>query len=53
MKRDGTARVEIAPIEVPQREGGTRSGAGADGRDATRPNARGVDGGGPGEGRGR
>ncbi len=41
MKRDGTARVEIAPIEVPQREGGTRPGAGAEG------------GGGPGEGRRR
>ncbi len=41
MKRDGTARVEIAPIEVPQRDGGTRPGAGAE------------DGGGPGEGRRR
>ena len=41
MKRDGTARVEIAPIEVPQRDGGTRPGAGAEG------------GGGPGEGRRR
>jgi len=41
MKRDGTARVEIAPIEVPQRKGGTRPGAGAEG------------GGGPGEGRRR
>ena len=29
MKRDGTAKVEIAPIEVPQRDGGTRPGAGA------------------------
>ena len=31
MKRDGTARVEIAPVEVPQRDGGTRPGAGAAG----------------------
>jgi rare lipoprotein A len=54
MKRDGTARVEIAPIEVPQRDGGTRPGAGAGGGDAAaRPDARGADGGGPGEGRGR
>ena len=29
MKRDGTARVEVAPVEVPQRDGGTRPGAGA------------------------
>jgi len=41
MKRDGTARVEIAPVEVPQRDGGTRPGAGADGS------------GGPGQGQGR
>ena len=40
MKRDGTARVEIAPVEVPQRDGGTRPGAGAAG-------------GGPGRGQGR
>jgi rare lipoprotein A len=44
MKRDGTARVEVAPIEVPQREGGTRPGAGAGGAEG---------GGGPGEGRRR
>jgi rare lipoprotein A len=29
MKQDGTARVEIAPIEVPQRDGSRRPGAGA------------------------
>jgi rare lipoprotein A len=29
MTRDGTARVEIAPIEVPQRDSSTRPGAGA------------------------
>jgi rare lipoprotein A len=29
MTRDGTAPVEIAPVEVPQRDGGTRPGAGA------------------------
>jgi len=28
MRRDGTARVEIAPIEVPQRDGSTRAGVG-------------------------
>ena len=54
MKRDGTARVEIAPIEVPQREGGTRPGAGAaraggDGRS----DARGAEGGGSGSDEGR
>lgn len=53
MKRDGTARVEIAPIEVPQRDGGTRPGAGVGGGDAARPDAQRADGGGPGEGRGR
>jgi rare lipoprotein A len=29
MTRQGTARVEVAPIEVPQRDGSTRPGAGA------------------------
>src|ERR671916_1854197 len=41
MKRDGTARVEIAPIQVPQRDGGTRPGAGAaEGGGGGRPDAR-------------
>jgi hypothetical protein len=59
MKRDGTARVEVAPVEVPQRDGGTRPGAGAaGGRDSADPGNRGADGGGgtgsrPGEGRRR
>ena len=57
MKRDGTARVEIAPIEVPQREGGTRPGAGAAGAGAGdgRSGTRGAEGGGsrPDEGRPR
>jgi rare lipoprotein A len=29
MTRDGTARVEVAPVEVPQRDGARQAGAGA------------------------
>ena len=58
MKRDGTARVEIAPVEVPQRDGSTRPGAGAaaaSGGDGGRSSTRGAGGGGSGsdERRGR
>ena len=31
MRRNGTARVEVAPIDVPQRDGSRRPGAGATG----------------------
>jgi rare lipoprotein A len=52
MRHDGTARVEIAPIEVPQRDGSTRPGAGAmaSGSDGGRPTSRAAGGGGPGSG---
>jgi len=52
MKRDGTARVEVAPIEVPQRDGGTRPGAGAtaSGGDGGRSAGQGAGGGGRGSG---
>ncbi len=58
MKRDGTARVEIAPVEVPQRDGSTRPGAGAAGgpsedSNGGRPGARATDGGGRGSDEGR
>ena len=58
MKRDGTARVEIAPVEVPQRDGSTRPGAGAaggpsDDSNGGRPGARATDGGGRGSDGGR
>jgi rare lipoprotein A len=55
MKRDGTAGVEIAPIEVPQRDGSTRAGAGAAGAGGGdgRSGARGAEGGGSGPDQGR
>jgi rare lipoprotein A len=56
MRRDGTARVEVAPIEVPQRDGGTRPGAGsatASGSDGGRSAGQGASRGGPAPGENR
>lgn len=41
MTQQGTARVEVAPIEVPQRDGSTRPGVGETGSDGGRARASG------------
>ena len=46
MTRQGTARVEVAPIEVPQRDGSTRPGAGAAETGSDEGRARAAGGGG-------